>query len=63
MDMDSECVAQSRPRVYIVGHVVVNPRQQLLENFLEKLPAARLEDVLLMHRVPNQAPEEVLTKR
>jgi len=63
VDMDSECVAQSRPRVYIVGHVVVNPRQQLLDNFLQKLPAARLEDVLLMHRVPNQAPEEVLTKK
>ena len=62
-EVGSECLAQHRPRVYIVGHTAVNPPERKVEDFMTKMPSQRLEDILLLHKVPNQDPEQVLTKK
>ena len=63
IEVDSQCLAQRRPRVYIVGHIAVHPEERKVEDFVTRLPTRSLEDVLLLHKVPNQRPEQVLTKK
>jgi hypothetical protein len=50
LHLSSECLAQKRPRIYVVGHIVVNPEMNV-GSFMPVLHTARLADILL--KLPN----------
>ncbi len=58
--MDSHMVAQSRPRIYIVGHVAWEGCRNV-EDFLPTYKAAELHDILL--DLPNDDPRLVLSEK
>jgi len=63
IEVESQCLAEIRQRVYIVGHTEVHPEEHKVDDIVTMFPTITLEDILLMHKVPNQRPEPVLTKK